>query len=57
MVVSLVIRGSPENKNGLALGKGFKTTGSDTRIIHDTNVNILSGNSVIKCINLRFSGF
>jgi hypothetical protein len=37
-VVSLVIRGNPENKNGLALGKGFKTIGSDTRIIDDTTL-------------------
>jgi hypothetical protein len=40
-VVSLVIRGSLEKKNGLALGKGFKTIGSDTRIIHDiTNFSL-----------------
>jgi hypothetical protein len=38
--VSLVIRGSPEHKNGLALGKGFKAIGSDTRIIHDTTVDV-----------------
>jgi hypothetical protein len=36
-LVSLVIFGSPENKNELALGKGFKPIGSDVRIIHDTN--------------------
>jgi hypothetical protein len=35
--VSSVIRGGPEDKNGLALRKGFKIVGAKARIIHDTN--------------------
>ncbi len=35
--MSLIIRGEPENKNGLALGKGFKIARFQARIIHDTN--------------------
>ena len=39
-LVSLIIQGDSENKNRLALGKGFKIIESEARIIHDTNGNL-----------------
>jgi hypothetical protein len=55
--VLLVIRGNPENKNGLTLGKGFKNVGSDARIIHDTNLFAIVHPAFRRAIALGFIGF